>query len=705
MDEKLNSGNADADGRKKLDAGTISKRSMKRVVQNKTLQSLIDKISEAIILTDTQGHIQYLNKDAISLFGEDAVSLKYKEWPQNFGLYLDDGVTHYPSDKLPLSLSLLGEQTQGEEMILKKSNEEDAIWISMSSQPLNRENDGVDGAIVIIQDITFRKQIELSREKHIRRTQSLYKFSHDIAEAGNNLKNTLETIAKFTSEVIGELSIIILKDDGASELKMVSFFDTEPAAYALMRKFWINGKALEMKSGMVTGVIKSMEPLLIPSMEFEQGEAFTIPVMREFVEQIGLESLLIAPLIGRKGSMGAICVSRHRGSQPLTKEDQSFLLDIAYRSALAIDNCRLFESLRNQISERLAAKDELDASEERFRALFEATSLGIKVLDKDGNIQEVNRAFQQMLGYPQDDIVGEHFTKFLVKTEIPRALKLINELKSSFLPQYLFEHRTVRKDGSLIWIKTTFSPVMKGNGREELSYIVGIVEDISGQKRTEMEMKELSDSLQNNIEMERLKLAQELHDNPMQSLYAVIFQLEELRSHADQPLKDALKKATNELKAVIDGLRATAKELRPPTIFDFGLENAIRSHINDHVEKYPNLNFSLSLAQDRQLLPEGTRLALFRVFQNALTNVLRHSEATEIKVRFSFDAAEIHLEVFDNGKGFDVPRTWVEFVRNGHYGLAGIAERISMLGGELVVKSNPGNGTTILARIPWKDSD
>lgn len=154
---------------------------------------------------------------------------------------------------------------------------------------------------------------------------------------------------------------------------------------------------------------------------------------------------------------------------------------------------------------------------------------------------------------------------------------------------------------------------------------------------------------------------------------------------------------------MIDSLRATAQELRPPTIFDFGLEKAIRSYVDDFGEKHPNLKITLSLAQDRQLLPEKIRLALFRIFQQTLMNVVRHSEATEAKVRFAFDAEEVRLEITDNGKGFEVPQNWMEFVRAGHYGLAGTSERVDSLGGILTVESNPGNSTLVMVAIPWKE--
>lgn len=681
--------------------GTKKNRLVKNSPKNESLHNIFDKLPEAIILTDTQGHIEYLNKEAISLFGEKAENSQLKEWPQVFGLYLDDGVTPYPDQKLPLRLALLGETKQEEEMILRKNNETEGIWISMSSQPLLDEDDQVNGAITFIRDITYRKQIENSRQKHIRHTEALYQLSHRIAEAGTNLKNLTQVIVKFTSEVIGDLSLLVLNNGNASEFEVAAFYDTNSAGHALMRKIIVDSAKIDIDRSVVGGVIKSGEPLLIPSIDPEQLKAITMPEFKDYIDQVGLESILIAPLSGRSGVLGALSLSRHRGSKTFTREDQTFLMDIAYRTALAIENCRLFESLRIEIAERLSTKQQLDSSEERFRAIFESTSLGIKVLDLNGNIIQTNSAFQKMIGYSGVELFGQHFSDFLFEEDVPQALNFIQALKVSGVTQYLFEHRAVCKDDSILWVRTAFSPVKKINDSEKLAYIVGIVENINERKQTEEEMNELRERLQSNVEMERLKLAQELHDNPMQILHSIMYRIEEIRSSAEPQLAESLESISSEVKMVLNALRATAKELRPPTIFDFGLENAIRSYTEDFLEKNPDLSITLSLAQDRQLLPEEMRLALFRIFQQALMNVKRHAEATEVKVRFSFDAEEVYLEISDNGKGFDVPPNWIGFVREGHYGLAGAAERASSLGGSLNVVSHPGNTTTINVTIPW----
>jgi PAS domain S-box-containing protein len=472
----------------------------------------------------------------------------------------------------------------------------------------------------------------------------------------------------------------------------------------LLRKSLTPDYEYDPSQALAGGVLKSGEPVLIPSIPPEQLRAITLPAFEEFIDEIGVDSVLVVPLMGRSGVVGTIHVLRHHGSRSLNVDDQSFMTDIAYRVALAIENCRLFDSLHAEISERLSAKQALEMSEARFRSIFESVTVGIKVLDLEGNILQTNYAFQSMLGFREDELAGNPFYRFIHPDDVRKATRLFQDAKVNGTSYFRLEHRTIHRDQSIVWVKTIFTVIRKGNETNEPAFVVGIVENITEQKRLELEMAELNSRLQNSMELERLRLAQELHDNPMQSLYSAIYRIEELRGTAEPKLKEALGDVKQHIQNVLQDLRATAKELRPPTIFNFGLENAIRSHANDILEKHPNLNIDLSLAHDRQILPEKVRLALFRIFQQSLANVIRHSKATEVHVRFSFDAEEAHLEITDNGRGFDVPSNWIDFVRQGHYGLAGAAERANTLGGVFKVHSKPGNSTTIQVTIPWKDA-
>jgi PAS domain S-box-containing protein len=668
-------------------------------------QKLFDAIPLAIIFVDWKGQIQYMNKAAMSLLGEPEHQLKLEEWPQKFGLFLDDGMISFPEQRLPIVRTLRGEiVAEAEEIVLRRDGDENATWISMSAEILRDENGNIEGAIALIRDINYRKQIELSREKHVRRTEALYKLSRAIAEAGNDLNKITHLAVDFTANEIGDFSLLTLLNSNGDKLRIAAFHETSATGQALLRKFLVPGFEYDPSQSLSGGVVRSGEPVLIPSLPPEQLKAISLPPFQEFIDEIGIKSVMIVPLVGRSGVVGTINLLRHLESKSFNVEDQSFLTDISYRIALAIENCRLFESLHSEITERLSAKQALDLSEARFRSIFEFTTVGIKVLDLEGKILQTNHAFQSMIGYTEEELVGNHFYEFLHYEDVPKASKLFRDVKAHGTPYFRFEHRAIHKDKSIVWVKTIFTVIKDSNDGQRPAFVVGILENITDQKRIELEMAELNSRLQSSMELERLRLAQELHDNPMQSLYSAIYRIEELRGAADPEFKEALGDVKQHIQNVLQDLRATAKELRPPTIFNFGLENAIRSHANDVLEKHPNLSIYLSLAHDRQILPEKVRLALFRIFQQSVANVLRHSKATEVHVRFSFDAEEAHLEITDNGTGFEVPYNWIDFVRQGHYGLAGSAERVNALGGVFKVQSKPGNSTTIQVTIPWKAS-
>jgi PAS domain S-box-containing protein len=668
-------------------------------------QNIFDAIPIGVISVDLLGKIQYMNRAARLLLGEPDQTLVLAQWPQKFGLYLRDDSVLYPEDKLPLARALDGETVEAEGMILRKGGDQRGIWISMSSKPISNEQGIIDGALACIQDISHRKQTELSREKQVQRIEALYNFLYTIAEAGNDLNKIMNLAVEFTAEVFGGLSTIALLNVEGDKLKVGAFHDTTRAAQAFLRKLLDPNFEYEHSQTLAGSVIQSGESLLLPSITAEQLQAVTLPVFEEFVREFGIQSVLIVPLMGKTGVVGTINLSRHPGDKPFNVEDQSFVTDIAYHVARAIEKYRLFESLLTEVTERQSAKQALARSEERFHSIFESVTVGVKVLEVNGDILQTNSAFQEMIGYTEAELVGRKFYDFLYLEDIGQAIKLFQDVKRKGTSHFRFEHRAIHKDHSILWVKTIFTVIQHGTGDRAPVFIVGIVENITEQKRLEAEMAELNSRLQSSVELERLRVAQELHDGPMQSLHSAIYRVEELRSKADPQFGDDLKDVKDTIQSVLQDLRATAKELRPPTIFNFGLENAIRSHANDIIEKHSQFNIHLSLAHDRQILPEKVRLALFRIFQQSMANVIRHSEATDIRVRFSFDAEEAHLEVSDNGKGFEVPPNWMEFVRHGHYGLAGAAERATALGGVLNVESKSGKSTTVRVTIPWMEME
>ncbi len=679
------------------------KSSRSRGNQALQLANVFDTLPEAMIITDQDGRIQQINRAAIALLGQPEPGLELQDWARQFGFYANEELVPLELGDLPVLQSTNGDSDAPREFILKRDGDAGSRWISMSVRPLLDREGVARGASFLLQDITARKLIELSRETYVRRIETLYRLSHILSESGSDAKRIARAVTVLVSEVIGDISSISLLNPDGKKLNLTAYYDKSPVARDLFRKVLsVMGTEFPADQGNSGRVIATGKPVLISSVPPEELAKVTLPEFQEFVRTVGVSSSLSVPMIGRSGVVGILGLGRHRDRKPYTPGDQSFVMDIAARTALAIENGMLVESLRNEIGDRLSAERALGMSEERFRSIFESTTLGIKILDLGGNILHTNRSFQEMIGYSQAELVGRHFYDFLHPEDISRGLRLFHDLKISGLPDFRFEHRATHRDGSLVWVKTTFTAVKKGQGEEGLAFIVGIVENITEQKRLQAVMAELSGRLQNAMELERLRLAQDLHDGPMQELYNAIYLLEELRIKVEPELGKELERVNRDVQGVLAELRSTAKELRPPTISSFGLEKAIRSHVEDFHDKHPEIKVHTSLAQDGQLLPEEIRLALFRIVQQSMANVVRHSGATEVQVRFVFDAEEATLEIRDNGRGFTVPPSWIELVREGHYGLAGAAERVNALSGQFTVQSEPGKSTLIRAVIPWQ---
>lgn len=230
---------------------------------------------------------------------------------------------------------------------------------------------------------------------------------------------------------------------------------------------------------------------------------------------------------------------------------------------------------------------------------------------------------------------------------------------------------------------------------------VALEAEIAERMRIEAELAEVQRRLIDRNEAGRIELARDLHDGPMQELYGIIFQLDMLNTENkagnDEPTLESIKE---KVLQVIDSLRTTSRELRPPALAPYGLEKAIRSHAETLQQAHPDLKINIQLDSDGQSLPEPVRMSLYRIYQTAVTNVIRHANATTATIRFRIDDQQASLEVQDDGCGFEVPRRWIELARKGHLGLVGAVERAEAAGGRLDVESKPGKGTLIRVTVP-----
>ena len=264
---------------------------------------------------------------------------------------------------------------------------------------------------------------------------------------------------------------------------------------------------------------------------------------------------------------------------------------------------------------------------------------------------------------------------------------------------FTFEHRIVRSHGD-VRVIYGWGQVLTNQSGQPVK-MTGTAQDITEQKEIQAEVVELQRQLMEGQEAERLRLAQELHDGPLQDLQAMNMRLSELETNlSDETNLSRMVAVQAGLQRVAHALRAICGELRPPTLAPFGLEKAIRSHAEGFQKESPEIILALDLMPDGQTLPEQIRLALFRIYQHAMTNISQHAQAQHVSVRFKLEPRQIVLEIEDDGRGFVMPRRPIELVRQGHYGVVGAIERAESVGGSIRIISSPGQGTLLQAIIP-----
>ena len=203
-------------------------------------------------------------------------------------------------------------------------------------------------------------------------------------------------------------------------------------------------------------------------------------------------------------------------------------------------------------------------------------------------------------------------------------------------------------------------------------------------------------------EEERKRIARELHDDTIQALVVLSRQLDELASRAKGLSKDEnllLERLWQQTNSVMEGMRRLSHDLRPAILDRLGLLPALEWLASD-VAKHSGITVEVKTdGAERRVAPEA-ELVLFRIVQEALRNVWRHSQASTAQVTVEFRDNKTRMTVKDDGKGFDLRASMGDLTRDGKLGLAGMQERARLLGGSLTVESEPGKGTTVTIEAP-----
>jgi len=228
-----------------------------------------------------------------------------------------------------------------------------------------------------------------------------------------------------------------------------------------------------------------------------------------------------------------------------------------------------------------------------------------------------------------------------------------------------------------------------------------LAEQINALDSANAALQDAQRRLLTELEQERKHLAREIHDQVIQDLVSVNYQLEEIGSVpvATPALRDELENIRNSIRLLVDDLRHICGNLRPPTIDSLGLGAALQSYTYDW-SKRTGIAVTLDLDANLGRLPEAIELSIFRIVQEGLSNVRKHANATAVRIGLRHTSPRtLMISIADNGQGLTDDFDLAGLSKEGHYGLLGISERVALLGGRLKLQNQASGGLLIQAEI------
>jgi PAS domain S-box-containing protein len=385
------------------------------------------------------------------------------------------------------------------------------------------------------------------------------------------------------------------------------------------------------------------------------------------------------------------------------KDGSEFPVDISLNALPGSPHGAIVACVRDR-SEAAVADDGRRRSERLIRGVLESAPDAMVAVDPAGRIQVVNTRTEALFGYARSELLT-----MSVDDLVPASMRATH---ATHRAQYLREPAVRpmgqglelsgrRKDGSEFPVDISLSPMQTEGGM----LVVAAVRDITDRKLAERRLAESQEAAERRRlmvhlvhaqEEERRKIAGDIHDDSIQAMTAASLRLQQLRKHmtTEQQL-ELLGRLDEAVRESITRLRRLMFDLRPPALDRTGLGPAVRELL-DRLRSETEIDYTL----DDRLASEPSpdlRIELYRILQEAVANVRKHSGARTVKVLLEAAAGGYHVGVTDDGSGFDSEsRTGVA----GHIGLVAMRERATIAGGRFAVESRPGRGTTVDFWLP-----
>ncbi len=544
------------------------------------------------------------------------------------------------------------------------------VWVNWWLESRRRETGQREQALLRLE--TVRKELQ-SYIQTIKENEKRLSILHSITTAISQLV-TLDDILSTAADKIKAATdidgvLIFLLDEGSRELRL-------KIHRGVSEEFARQVDGLKVGEGFNGWVAQTGEPCLIE-------DSSTDPrISREVVRREGIKSQFIVPLKSREKVVGTLCTIVSRVKH-FTTEEQKLLMLIGAELGVAVEKAILYEE-----SERIG---------KRYRELFEKALDAIWVHDLEGTILTANRAACELVGYELDELLGQKVSKFLSSQGLELAREVRRKLLAGEKIKQPYEQKLIRKDGSEAILRLTTS-LLSEEGMSPA--FQNIARDVTRERQLQENLRLYVRQITRAQEEERKRIARELHDDSIQALVVLSRRIDNLISDEPGSVKvlSQLEGIRKELDETLARIRRFIQDLRPPTLEYLGLLPALRE-LTSQLEQQAGIKSELRVIGPEQHFTPEDEILIYRIVQEALRNVWKHSRARKAEVVIEFGKDKAVVTISDDGQGFEIKEE-SKFVRAGKIGLAGMQERASLLRGNLNIYSEPGRGTKVVLEVP-----
>lgn len=489
---------------------------------------------------------------------------------------------------------------------------------------------------------------------------------------------------------------------GADEVKEVVMVEGKPHL-RFMRPWRTEKSCLKCHAsqGYKEGDIRGGLSLDIPLAPYFAGvKAETLPLAAShgLIWLLGLTGICL-----RERHIRRELSERQRAAQALQRAHDELEQRVQERTT---DLSRTVEQLQMEIGDRLEAESKLQASEARFRSSFDHSPVGMVIADLDFRFKRVNPAFCRITGYTAKELSSIAVTDIVHPDDLPKGLEEMRRLTAGEIDHVRVEERNIRKNGAVIWVEARANLIRDSEARP-LHYL-GIVQDVSARKQaegalreSERQLRSLTSQILTAHERERKRISMGLHEGLGQCLTALKLQLRLIQNHLPTELvklREDFDHAQNQLKDMVEEVRRISRDLSPALLENLGLVVALK-YLLDEFSKYQKIIVTADIDDIDKLFSLQIETHIFRIFQESITNIANHAQATEVLVTIKKQNTGVNFSIKDNGVGFDLKQTTGKPAFIG-MGLSAMAERLRMIGAHLNILSQKGKGTEISFSLP-----